>query len=587
MRTHKNLSKTVRAGLVGLLVLVLGGVVLLGSWQANVATADVPLAARLLAEPHASTGIRVNVTGLGSNMRGLATNGTTAWLMNTSGNVMSVDLSSIDMTPAQAPQDIGGTLHTVGWGSGGAPSLPGSINQLSISYSRGCLFMTDDNNSPGDIRLYCIDVSDWSVTEIDVPDSHPLPTGYYFTQSNMIDFPDGRIGKVSGYTKESDYYYTSTLRTYTVTGTGKNATIAFSQDYVMQDTDTVYNDAPGWARDEHGIATDGTYLYRIQWNSVSPNTKVWALTGDGSEAETVYGGSYTMPYGNMHYLAHNHIDNYYMVGYFDGASFFITTAADPGPGPGNPLIPLYSSVTRGVHSYTVQVTNYDAGFNWQVSTTAGIATISNTGLVTVTGLQPSQAATITVTAGKSGVPDGSADTTGIALGADLNGDDIEDDTQDNVESTTNATTGKTVAISAESSAGSCSFGGFVLKQLSELEAKDPGYIYPLGLLDFTTTCGTPGFTATIKQYYYDPPAGNFVLRKFAHNTYQTITEATINRQTIGGQAVLVVTYSVTDGGPLDADGSVNGTVVDPAGPASVVGAPSTGVPTIRNFLFNE
>jgi len=565
----------VAIAIMALVIMAVLGIV----WRAS---ADVPLAARLLAEPYTTTGVRVNFSGLGGNMRGLATDGTTAYVMNTSGNVMTVQLSSIDMTPAQAPQTISGTLHAVGWGSDGAPSLPGNINQLSISYSHGCLFMTNDNNSLGNIKLYCIDVSDWSVTEIDVPDDYPLPIGYYFTQSNMIDFADGRIGKVSAYEKQAgDYYYTSTLRTYTVTGTGKNATIAWSHDYVMKDTDTVYNDSSGWARDEHGIATDGTYLYRIQWNSVSPNTKVWALTGDNTEASVVYGGSYTMPYGNMHYLAHNHTDNYYMMGYFDGASMFITTAADPGPGPGNPFKPTLAASVSKAHGFTTQVTNYDLTYTWSVISSAGAATIDSSGLVTVTGLDLEESATITVTATKSGVPDGSTSGPGTALGEDLNGDDITDADQDNVVVGVNTATGKTVVVSAESD-DDCTFDSFSIKQPGDL-VKDSSYSYPLGLVDFAASCGDPGFTTTIKQYYYNPPTGDFVARKYVHGTYQTITGATVTRETIGGQEVLVVSYAVTDGGALDDDRTANGVVVDPTGPAvlqpvdTVPGAPNTGI----------
>jgi hypothetical protein len=114
--------------------------------------ADLPLAAQLLAQPYTSTGVRVNVSNLGSNMRGLATDGTTVYVLNGSGNVVSVPLTSVDMTPAQATQDIAGTVHTVGWGSGGAPSMP-SLSTLSLAYSHGCLFITNNNNTEGSIEL--------------------------------------------------------------------------------------------------------------------------------------------------------------------------------------------------------------------------------------------------------------------------------------------------------------------------------------------------------------------------------------------------------------------------------------------------
>lgn len=60
--------------------------------------------------------------------------------------------------------------------------------------------------------------------------------------------------------------------------------------------------------------------------------------------------------------------------------------------------------------------------------------------------------------------------------------------------------------------------------------------------------------------------------------YATIAGASISQQTINGHSVAVATYEITDGGELDMDGEVNGSIEDPAGIASsVVGAPNTGL----------
>lgn len=170
---------------------------------------------------------------------------------------------------------------------------------------------------------------------------------------------------------------------------------------------------------------------------------------------------------------------------------------------------------------------------------------------------------------------------------DGNDDGQDDADQLNVASLVNSTTGEYVTLAVESS---CELSEVSVKQSSQL-ASDSGYSYPLGLLDFSADCGTPGFTTTVTQYYYDPPTQDFILRKFAGGSFQTISDATLEMQTIGGRQVLVVTYEVTDGGPLDDDGTENGVIVDPAGPAVVVtaaaltttvssstpGAPNTGV----------
>lgn len=553
--------------------------------MATPAKADVPLAARLLAEPYVSTGIRVNIANLGSQMRGLANDGNTVYAMNQSGNIVSVNLSSIDDTPGQAIQNVNGTVHTVGWGQDGAPSMP-SLDTLSLAYSNDCIFITNSSNSEGNIKLYCINVTDYSVTEIAVPGANPLPEGYYYVTSSLIDFPDGRIGKVSKYTQQGPNYYTSTLRTYTVTGTGENATVGFSKDYIMKDTDTVYTDAAGWARDEHGIATDGTYLYRIQWNSIVPNTKVWALA-DSAEAEVVYGGSYTQPFSNMHYLSHNHKDNYYLMGHFWGTEFFITTAADPGPGPGNPLIPTFGSITRTTDGYTVQITNYDAAFNWAgIATAGGTATISGTGLLTVTGLAPSTSSTVTVTVSRTGFPNGQAPVTGTSLdpppddgdgisrtienagpnSGDGNNDGTADSEQKHVSSFVNSATNTYATLAVNDD---CTITAISANAERVNAMQDGSYNYPAGLMDFALDCGTPGYTTAVIQYYYGDYAENLVLRKYNPSTkrYTGIPGATISRQTIDGQPVIIASYSITDGGELDTDGAANGTITDPAGPA--------------------
>lgn len=373
------------------------------------AHATVPAAAQLLdstENPYTSTGVRVTVSNAGS-MYGLANDRTSAYIINSSGNIYTVPLAALAALSGGSSTSTNGTAHTVGWSSGGAPAWPNS-SQGSIVYSHGCVFMTSAEGSgttPGTIELYCIDTSDYSVTQITVPSDNPLPNGNYFAYSNLVDFPDGRIGKVSKYVDMGGGVYRSTLRLYTVSGTGKNATLTWSEDIQMSDTNN-------WAVDEHGLGTDGTYLYRIQWRDVNPNTKVWQLAS-GATSTVVYSGNFTRAFDNMHFLSHNHTGNYYLIGYYSQNQFFITTSADPGPGPGNPLTPTFATPTYSSTSFTVQVSNYDSSFTWVVSSTAGSVSINGTGLISVTGLSGQGAsATITASTTKSGIPDGSASLTG-------------------------------------------------------------------------------------------------------------------------------------------------------------------------------
>jgi hypothetical protein len=106
---------------------------------------------------------------------------------------------------------------------------------------------------------------------------------------------------------------------------------------------------------------------------------------------------------------------------------------------------------------------------------------------------------------------------------------------------------------------------------------DDDYQYPAGLLAFTLTGCAMGGSETITQYYYgDYDMSKIVLRKYdsTTKTYTTIPGATLTAVTIGGKKAIKAVYVVVDGGTLDADGTANGTIVDPAG----LGVLSTGVP---------
>ena len=87
---------------------------------------------------------------------------------------------------------------------------------------------------------------------------------------------------------------------------------------------------------------------------------------------------------------------------------------------GNSLTPTFAALTSTADGFTVQVSNYDAEFTWDVATTAGSASISDTGLIAVIGLGAGQSATVTVTASRTGFNDGQAEVTGSAsVGAAL------------------------------------------------------------------------------------------------------------------------------------------------------------------------
>ncbi len=162
---------------------------------------------------------------------------------------------------------------------------------------------------------------------------------------------------------------------------------------------------------------------------------------------------------------------------------------------------------------------------------------------------------------------------------DLNGDGIPDGEQTNISGYTNTLTGKKVVLDVGEG---CEIAADDMVRESNFNVQDPGYDYENGLFDFTLDCGNPGFTTTIKLYYYNVSINGLIVRKHnpITNAYFNLTGAygaTLEQTTIHGQPVAVATYQITDGGDLDIDGEVNGQASDPVGLASsAVGVPNTG-----------
>lgn len=159
---------------------------------------------------------------------------------------------------------------------------------------------------------------------------------------------------------------------------------------------------------------------------------------------------------------------------------------------------------------------------------------------------------------------------------DANNDGILDSWQANVTSFVSSLTNNYVALQT-----SCAANNSVQASAEPTQYPDKGFSYPAGLVGFTTTgCGTPGSTATITEYFYgsyDP--SQLVLRKWdsIKHTYLTVPGATLSTVTIGGRTALKIVYTVTDGSAFDLDGSANGQIIDPAGPAlNTANVPNTG-----------
>lgn len=182
-------------------------------------------------------------------------------------------------------------------------------------------------------------------------------------------------------------------------------------------------------------------------------------------------------------------------------------------------------------------------------------------------------------AGTDGDEDGISDSVEAAApnGGDANNDGIPDNQQSNVTSFVNTVNKQYVSVAVDDE---CTLTQAVSTAESSQNTQDAGYNYQAGLLGFTADCGDPGYTTSVSLYHYGVSSKGLVLRKYnpQNSAYFTIIDAVLAQQTIGGKMVTVATYTITDGGELDTDGTANGIIVDPVGLASLaVGAPNTGL----------
>jgi hypothetical protein len=246
-------------------------------------------------------------------------------------------------------------------------------NQLALVFGNRCLYLRKDTVTTLN-SIWCIDISNWTLNSISLPPGNPLPLGGGWLNGNFIQFPDGRIGSVgtpiaaaawgggtgTGAGQCPSTMFCKSLRLYTPSGEGAGTTLTYSADFVLADS------VDGWPSDDHGIATDGTYLYQIRH---ARGYKVWALqttrpsflvfNGDADGSATtpacgattgitatyclisnpVDGAASGAALTNSTYFGRSHGLGKYLVGDYDGSSrFWLSEAATPPPGPGNPDI---------------------------------------------------------------------------------------------------------------------------------------------------------------------------------------------------------------------------------------------------------
>jgi len=365
----------------------------------NKSYAAIDVAARLIG---AGTGSYVTFTAdsnCSGGMRGVTSDGTYVYFRtnaSTGGYICKVPLA-------------GGTAS-----SNPVTNLSGiAYEQMALTYSNGCIFIRQNTSAASGV--YCIDPSNWNMSPLITPSGKEIPLGGGWLLGNLMNFPDGRVGAVSvpnsgapsGGVACPSSRYCKYLRLYTVARTGTWPTLTWDQDITLADAVD-----SGWPSDDHGMATDGTYLYQIMHEN---GYKVWQLAS-GSASEVVFNGagsgtcgasagtSGTMCYiyypvstslarfTNATFIGRSHATNQYIIGdYSAGGKFFLSASAAPPAGIGTSI--SITTITnklssRGSTTATATASSgtptYSASGACSVNSSTGVVTFTSTGNCTLT-----------------------------------------------------------------------------------------------------------------------------------------------------------------------------------------------------------
>ena len=176
-------------------------------------------------------------------------------------------------------------------------NLPSGNNQMA--YAGGYLYARKGTD------LYRISTSDWTSTKVTVDVSYPMLTCANWMSGSLFDTPEGKIG-VMGPTSGGVF----TVRLYTVSANG--LTLTRDRDYTIND---------GSSLDNHGMACDGTYLYRLCYGKgyKSYNLATGAVAYDGIAWRQPTG------FANPTFMTRNHVTGQFIIGDFMASQVLVST----------------------------------------------------------------------------------------------------------------------------------------------------------------------------------------------------------------------------------------------------------------------
>lgn len=244
-----------------------------------------------------------------------------------------------------------------------------------------------------------------------------------------------------------------------------------------------------------------------------------------------------------------------------------------GSGPGENYLGAAASVSPGTGKTITLTVNEDVTDMALSATTTAIDATPSSGF----GSTSEFAKNISIGSAADFDSDGASDA--VENAAPNNGDANDDGTADRLQPTVTSFEIDSTGIYETLVTSGCSENGTIASiDVSALAKNDTGKSYPYGLVDFTLNCSRGDTVNVTKYVFVDDQPSEFVLRKYnpGSETYTDVSGSSIASQDIGGNAALVSTYSITDGGQYDDDGLANGIIVDPVGLATTQSLAQTG-----------
>ncbi|MFN5330695.1 MAG: MBG domain-containing protein, partial [Planctomycetota bacterium] len=179
-------------------------------------------------------------------------------------------------------------------------------SEANMAYAKGFIYLRNTSTN----IIYRISTTTWTSSAVTVDSTKPL-----FIRSGLgntiFDMPNGQIGVTS----------TTTARFYNVSADG--LTFTWDRDVTIPDS---------WNNDQHGISSDGTYLYSIHYSNgyKSYNLITGAVAYYGTSSGTLYtmrtagdGGTINNPC----FMTRDHVTGKYIIGDFNNPKLLISGPA--------------------------------------------------------------------------------------------------------------------------------------------------------------------------------------------------------------------------------------------------------------------